>query len=143
MADGLRVTIIYSTDLFDATTIDRMLGHFEVLLEGVVEDPATPVSQLPLLTEEEEQKLLVGWNETAASYPRERCLHELLEAEAQRRPEAIAVEFEGRSLSYAELDTRSNQLAHLLRKRGVGARPVGRGLHGALAGDGGRAAGHP
>ena len=74
-----------------------------------------------MLTEEEEQKLLVGWNETAAAYPRERCLHELLEAEAQQRPQAIAVEFEGRRLSYAELDARSNQLAHLLRKRGVGA----------------------
>ena len=121
LTDGLRVSIVYSTDLFDAATIDRMLGHFEVLLEGVVEDPATRVLQLPLLTEEEEQKLLVGWNETAAAYPRERCLHELLEAEAQQRPQAIAVEFEGRRLSYAELDARSNQLAHLLRKRGVGA----------------------
>ncbi len=121
LTNGLRVSIVYSTDLFDATTIDRMLGHFEVLLEGVVEDPATRVLQLPLLTEEEEQKLLVGWNETAAAYPRERCLHELLEAEAQQRPQAIAVEFEGRRLSYAELDARSNQLAHLLRKRGVGA----------------------
>ena len=85
MADGLRATIVYSTDLFDAETIERMLGHFEVLLEGVVEDPATRVSQLPLLTEEEEQKLLVGWNDTAASYPRDRCLHQLLEAEAQQR----------------------------------------------------------
>ena len=76
---------MYSTDLFEATTIERMLGHFEVLLEGMVEDPATRVSKSPLLTEEEQQKLLVGWNETAADYPRQSCLHQLLEAEAERR----------------------------------------------------------
>ncbi len=121
VSQGLRTAVIYNTDLFEAETIQRMLGHFQRLLEAAVATPAAPVFQIPLLTEEEEQKLLVGWNETAAAYPRERCLHELLEAEAQQRPQAIAVEFEGRRLSYAELDARSNQLAHLLRKRGVGA----------------------
>ena len=122
VSDGLRVTIVYSTDLFDAATIERMLGHFEVLLEGVVEDPATRVSQLPLLTEEEEQKLLVGWNETAGgvSSRADACIS-CWKMQAQQRPQSVAVEFEGRSLSYAELDARSNQLAHLLRKRGVGA----------------------
>ena len=112
---------MYSTDLFDAATIDRMLRHFEVLLEGVIEDPATRVSQVPLLTEEEQHKLLVELEcRRRPTYPRESCLHELLEEQARQRPESMAVEFEGRRLSYAELDQRSNQLAHLLRKRGVG-----------------------
>ena len=120
VANGLRVSIVYSTDLFDAATIERMLRHFEVLLEGVIEDPATRVSKASLLTSEEQHKLLVEWNATEAEYPRQSCLHQLLEEQAGRRPESVAVEFEGHSLSYAELDKRSNQLARLLRKRGVG-----------------------
>ena len=119
-AEGLRVSIVYSTDLFDAATIERMLRHFEVLLEGVVENPATYVSQVALLSEEEHHKLLVAWNDTRVDYPRDFCLPQLLEAAAGERGETIAVEFEGRTLSYAELDRRSNQLAHLLTKRGVG-----------------------
>ena len=121
VANGLRVSIVYSTDLFDAATIERMLGHFEVLLKGIVEHSATRISELPLLAKEEQHKLLVDWNSTTAAYPRELCLHQLLQEQATQRPESIAVEFEGRSLSYAELDRRSNQLAQLLRKRGVGA----------------------
>ena len=72
-AEGLRVSIVYSTDLFDAATIERMLRHFEVLLEGVVEDPATYVSQVALLSEEEHHKLLVAWNDTRVDYPRDFC----------------------------------------------------------------------
>jgi amino acid adenylation domain-containing protein len=72
------------------------------------------------LTEEERRQMLVEWNETAAEYPRERCIHQLFEEQVLRTPEAIAIEFEGNSLTYAQLDDQANRLAHLLRKHGVG-----------------------
>jgi non-ribosomal peptide synthetase component F len=115
------VVIEYATDLFDATTIERMAGHWRVLLEAIVADPERRVSQLPLLTAAEREQLLVTWNATAADYPRERCLHELFEAQVQRTPQALALVFQDEQLSYAELNARANRLAHYLRSLGVGA----------------------
>ncbi len=121
LPDGLRVSATYNADLFEAGTMERMLRHFEVLLEGAIDYPATRVSQLPLLTEAEEHNLLTAWNDTWTEYPRDLCLHQILEEQAHRKPEAIAVEFQDQTLSYAELDARSNQLARVLRERGVRA----------------------
>jgi amino acid adenylation domain-containing protein len=115
----LELTFSYNTDLFDAATIGRMMGHFRKVLEEAIADPSRTVSQLPILSKAEEHKVLIEFNHTASDYPRDRCVHHLLEMQARRTPNAIAVEFAGKSLTYAELDSRSNQLAHLLQKHGV------------------------
>lgn len=117
---GLKGYLSYSTDLFDAATIARMIGHFQILLEGIVADPDRPIGTLLLLAEGERCRLLVDWNDTARNYPRDRCIHELFEAQADRTPDAAAVVFEDERLSYRELNLRANRLAHHLRKRGVG-----------------------
>ena len=110
----------YNTDLFEPSTIERMIGHFEMLLKGIVADPEQPISTLPLLTEAERHQLLVEWNDTTADYPKDSCIHELFEAQVERTPEAIAVQFEGKQLTYRELNSRANQLAHYLQGFGVG-----------------------
>ena len=109
----------YNTDLFDATTIERMIGHFQTLLEGIVANPDARLSELPLLTNAERHQLLVEWNNTRADYPTDSCLHHLFEAQVERTPDAIAVVFEDQQLTYRELNARANQLAHYLRKRGI------------------------
>jgi amino acid adenylation domain-containing protein len=117
---GLIAKIEYNRDLFDQTTMASLLGHWEVLLRGALENPDQRVSKLPLLSEQERRKLLLEWNAgSAAPAPPER-IHERVELQVQRTPDAIAVVFEGKRLTYVELDQRSNQLAHLLRKSGVG-----------------------
>jgi amino acid adenylation domain-containing protein len=118
--EGLIGRFEYSTDLFDAATIDRMTGHWKTLLEGIVADPEQRLSELPLLTEGERQQLMVEWNGTATDYPRDKCLHQLFEARVQQTPEAVAVVFEDTQLTYRELNQRANQLAHHLQQLGVG-----------------------
>ena len=117
--EGLLGRFVYSTDLFDAATMERMAGHFETMLEAIVADPEEKVSRLPLLTAVEKQQLM-DWNRTEAEFPRELCIHELVEAQAARTPSAIAVEHGNQRLNYRELEQRSNQLAHFLRRRGIG-----------------------
>jgi amino acid adenylation domain-containing protein len=117
---NLRGALEYNTDLFDAERIERMLAHFQTLLEAIVADPQQRLSRLPLLTEAERHQTLIEWNDTAADYPSEQRLHQLFEEQALRIPDAIAVEFDGQSLTYAELNARANQLAHTLVKQGVG-----------------------
>jgi len=114
----------YSTDLFDEERIERLTGHLRTLLEGVVADVEQRVTELPLLTAPERERLLGDWNETAADYPRERCIHELFEAQVARHPDAVAVVFEDQRVTYAALNARANRLAHHLRALGVG--PDGR-----------------
>ena len=109
-----------STDLFDRSTIERMMGHFQTLLAGIVANPEQPISTVPLLTEAERDQLLVEWNNTQVDYPNDSSVHELFEAQVERTPEAVAVEFEGKKLSYRELNAWANQLAHYLRRFGVG-----------------------
>jgi amino acid adenylation domain-containing protein len=114
----------YSTDLFDHSTIERMVDHFEALLAGIVVDPDQPISTLPLLTEVERHKLLVAWNDNGTDYPKDSCIHELFEAQAKRTPEAIAVEFEGKHWTYRELNAWANRLAHYLQGLGVGPKKL-------------------
>jgi amino acid adenylation domain-containing protein len=118
--DGLRGQLEYATDLFEAGTIERMVGHWRVLLEAIVADPGQAISQLPLLTEAERRQLLIEWNDTAAEYPRDRCIHQLFEAQVERTPEATALVYETQQLTYGELNARANRLAHHLRSLGVG-----------------------
>jgi amino acid adenylation domain-containing protein len=118
--DGLHAALEYNTDLFDETTIARMADHFTTLLDHAITEPDTPIGGLQLLTEAERRQLLVEWNDTAAAFPADRCAHHLFEAHVARDPDAPALTFAGTTLSYGELNRRANQLAHFLRKRGVG-----------------------
>jgi non-ribosomal peptide synthetase component F len=118
--DSLQLSVIYNTDLFEAATIARMVGHYQHLLEAIVTDPSQRVSELPLLSAAERQQVLVQWNATQGAYPRGQCLSALFEAQVQRTPEAVAVVMGEEQLSYAALNRRANQLAHHLRALGVG-----------------------
>ncbi|MEH1855163.1 MAG: amino acid adenylation domain-containing protein [Nostoc sp.] len=109
----------YNTDLFDAATIERMNGHFINLLEAIVTDPQKRLSDLPLLTNAEQQTLLRNWNNTTTNYSEEKCIHELFEAQVERTPDAVAVVFKEEQLTYRELNLRANQLAHHLQALGV------------------------
>jgi amino acid adenylation domain-containing protein len=117
---GLKGYFDYNTDLFNADTIERLLGHFQNLLDGIVTDPDCRISDLPLLTQAEKHQLLVEWNDTKGDYPKNKCIHELFEAQVERAPGAVAVVFEDQQLTYRELSARANHLAHHLRKLGVG-----------------------
>ncbi|MFL5356592.1 amino acid adenylation domain-containing protein [Archangium sp.] len=119
-ADGLSCTWDYSTDLFEPSTIERMAGHFQRLLEGITAHPEQRLEELPLLSGEEQRQLLVEWNGTRQELPREACAHRLFEARAELTPHASAVAFAEEVLTYAELDQRANRLAHHLRSLGVG-----------------------
>ncbi|NTW00309.1 MAG: amino acid adenylation domain-containing protein, partial [Oscillochloris sp.] len=119
---GLSCAFEYSTDLFDQLTIARMAGHFARLLGAVVADPEILVGTLPLL-DADELRQLGAWNATAQPFAADRCIHELVAAQAARTPDALAVcqaFAAGSDLTYAELDARANQLAHYLRGLGIG-----------------------
>ena len=116
---GLTFICEYNTDLFNRDRIARVLGHFEILLEGVVADPDRCLSELPLLTAEERRELIER-NDTRVAGPENTPLHKLFEEQVERTPGAVALEYEVNQLSYAELDRRSNQLAHHLQSLGVG-----------------------
>jgi amino acid adenylation domain-containing protein len=117
--DGLTGTIEYSTDLFNADTITRLVGHFQTLLEAIVERPETAITELPLLTAPERHQLLVEWNATQSDYPKDQCIHQLFEKQVARTPDAIALIFEDQQLSYQALNSKANQLAHYLKAMGV------------------------
>jgi amino acid adenylation domain-containing protein len=117
---GVRGFLEYNTDLFDRATVARMLGHFLSLLEGVAANPELPLSDLPLLPADERRTLLVDWNATRAEYPEEATLHALIERQAGQAPGAVALQMEGETMSYGELDARANRLARHLRGLGVG-----------------------
>ena len=112
--------LVYRHCLWEKTTIERLMGHFLMLLEGIVADADQRISDLPLLSAVERQQLLVQWNDTAVAYPQDRCVHEMFEGQAERTPDAVAVVFEEQELTYRQLNERANRLAHQLRSLGVG-----------------------
>jgi len=116
----LRACIHYDADLFDAAAVDRMLGHFARLLEEMVADPERSLGALDPLDAAERVRVVDAWNRTEVEYPADRCIHALFEAQAARTPDAVAVTFEDRSLTYTQLNARANRIAHHLRRRGVG-----------------------
>jgi amino acid adenylation domain-containing protein len=120
MGDEILAEVEYSTDLFDEARMVRMFGHYQTLLEAVAADPELRLSELPLLTEAERRQLLIEWNETKVEYPADACIHELFEEQAKKTPGALAVEFGGEALTYAELNRRSTQFAHHLQAMGAG-----------------------
>jgi non-ribosomal peptide synthetase component F len=109
----------YNTDLFDGATIERMAGHFVTLLDGIVTDPGRRLRELPLLTEFERREQ-AAWNQTQVCYDAPDCLDEMVAATTRRSPTAIAVSFDDREMTYAELDRRADALAHRLQRLGVG-----------------------
>src|SRR6218665_3149385 len=117
--EGLSASMEYNTDLFEAGTIDRMLGHLRVLWEALAARPEQRVTQPALLTAEEFAQQ-AAWNDTATVYEGADTLHGLVEAQSARTPDAVAVRFEDETLTYRELELRANQLAHHLRGLGVG-----------------------
>ncbi|HEY0602193.1 MAG TPA: amino acid adenylation domain-containing protein, partial [Herpetosiphonaceae bacterium] len=119
-ADGLVGTLEYATALFERATMERLIDHFHTLLAAIVADPQQAITTLPLLTDAEQHQLLVDWNTTSLPYPQDQCLHQLLEAQVARTPEAIALQCGDAVLTYGELNARANQLAYHLQKLGVG-----------------------
>ncbi|HEU4326187.1 MAG TPA: amino acid adenylation domain-containing protein [Roseiflexaceae bacterium] len=122
MAEGATLggTLEYNTDLFEAATIERMLGHFVALLEQVAAGFDGPVAQIPLLGAHERRLLTLVWAQGADAAPATGCVHEQIARQAARTPEAVALAGAGQQLSYAELEARANQLARHLRALGAG-----------------------
>ena len=122
--NGLRGTFEYSTDLFEAQTIERMAGHFTRLLQAIANDPGCAVGELAMVSDTERQQLLYTFNDTAALSPNiqsdAQALHQLFEAQAARTPDQAAVVYQGVSLTYAQLNAQANRLARHLRMLGVG-----------------------
>jgi amino acid adenylation domain-containing protein len=110
----------YATALFEKATVERWLGYLRRVLETLAADDLRRIDALSLLSRAERRQVVEEWNATEAAYPADRCIHELFEAQAQATPDAVAVLFEGASLTYRELDARANGLAHHLRRLGVG-----------------------
>lgn len=117
--DELNVQIGFDRARFDPRTITRMINHYRTLLEGMLGGSEKLLDELPMLTPEEHHQLLVEWNTTRVDYPKDILLHELFEAQVERSPDAVAVEFDGEEVSYRELNERANRLAHRLRRLGV------------------------
>ena len=120
VADGLRGCFVYNTDLFGASTVARMVTHFQTLLRGIAANHDQKVSQLTLLSEQERQQLIVEWNDTSSTYA-PASIHELFAAQVKKTPDADALIVGNRRFTYRELDDKSNRLAHYLRGLGVGA----------------------
>ncbi|MGH8769835.1 MAG: non-ribosomal peptide synthetase [Burkholderiales bacterium] len=117
--DGLYCALTYAAKLFRADTTERMLAHYQTLLKSIVADPERTIMTLPLISKEEQRRLLIDWNQTHADFPLDRCCHQLFEAQVEQRPDAIAAVFESEQLTYGELNRRANQVAHHLQKAGV------------------------
>lgn len=125
-SDGLRGVIVYNTDLFDSTAIAALRRHFQTLLEQVVANSGIRLSELSLLTHQEQQGLLQHWSSNQSSYPADVCIHQLFEAQVKQRPTAIALKYGDQSFTYEALNQGSNQLARYLQRLGIGAEmPVG------------------
>ncbi|MBN3938514.1 amino acid adenylation domain-containing protein [Nostoc sp. NMS9] len=117
--NGLGMVFDYNAEMFDASTIEGMLGHFKTLLEGIVANLDRPIAELPLLTAPEQHQLLVEWSSKQADYPQDTCIHQWFETQAKETPNNIAVSFENQQLTYQELNQRANQLAYYLQTLGV------------------------
>ncbi|TNF50883.1 amino acid adenylation domain-containing protein, partial [bacterium] len=119
-SQGLKARMEYNTDLFHAETIRRMLSHYLALLENVAGNPQQTLSQIPILSPDEKQDILVNWNQTDYPFPEDKTLHGLVEEQMLRTPDAIAAEIGEEKLTYRELDLFSNALAKQLQSAGVG-----------------------
>jgi amino acid adenylation domain-containing protein len=122
----MTLTLIYDVERFERASVQRMLAHCQVLLEAMAAHPQATLGELPMLSEPERRQVLEEWNDTGTDYPSQASIAQLFEAQAERTPQALALEFGGEALTYGELNARANRLAHYLAKHGVGREtPVG------------------
>ena len=118
--EKLAGSLEYKTDLFEHATISRLIEHFQTLLQGIISNLDQPLSKLPILTAAEQEQILCTWNNTKTNYPEHVCVHELFQAQVEKQLEAVAVVSVNQSLTYQQVNQQANQLAHYLRKLGVG-----------------------
>lgn len=118
--DVMAAWMVYNTCLFERSTIERMMAHWERILAGMARNSRGRISELELMSAAERAQVLEAWNRTQADYARDKCLHQLFEEQAARTPEAVAVRFQGQQLTYRELNEGANQLAHYFRRQGIG-----------------------
>jgi amino acid adenylation domain-containing protein len=123
-SDELFVKVVYDSSRFNAATVERLLGHYQMLLTEIVTDPRRAVGRLPLLTAEERERILVDYNHTTKEYRSDLCVHQLFAEQVKRTPDKAAVSFEGMEISYRGLESRANQLGQYLRSKGVGPEEV-------------------
>ena len=119
-SDEVLARFHYSADLFERRTIERMVGHFQQLMESGVASPDTPVAELPLMSAEERRQVVVEWNQTADDYPRDRTLQQVFEQQVERTPHATALMHAGKRWSYEQINRDANRLGHWLAKQGIG-----------------------
>ncbi|MGE9835755.1 amino acid adenylation domain-containing protein, partial [Pseudomonas sp. UM16] len=117
---GLSAALVYASDLFEHSSIERMARHWLNLLRGIVADPQATIAGLPLLDGDEQQQIVAQWNATSTAYPLDTPVHQLIEQQVRATPDAPALCMGEQQLSYRELDQRANQLAHQLIALGVG-----------------------
>ncbi|NIL98278.1 MAG: amino acid adenylation domain-containing protein, partial [Planctomycetales bacterium] len=120
MGNSLSAALQYNSDLFDQSTVARFVAHFQTLLNSIVANPNQALAELPLLDHAERKLMLDEWNTTARDYPRDRCLHELFQAQVSQNPHAVAVTSGDQQMTYQQLDQRANQLARHLAQLGAG-----------------------
>ncbi len=118
--DGLSAALTYSSALFDSSTIERMAAHWRNLLGAIAAGAHRRVVELPMLSADERQRIVVDWNQSEASYPTDRCIHQLIAEQSRETPQAAALLFDDGQMSYQQLDLQSNRLARKLRELGVG-----------------------
>jgi amino acid adenylation domain-containing protein len=124
--EELECSLIYNIDLFDENTIIHMVAHYQKLLKELLAKSDCPITDLEMLTLSEWQRIVIDWNDTSADYPREKCVHQIIEEQVERTPDSLAVLFGEQQLTYRKLNERANQIAHYLRKLGAGPEvPVG------------------
>ncbi|MBV6626596.1 MAG: amino acid adenylation domain-containing protein [Rivularia sp. (in: Bacteria)] len=119
LPESFHVCFNYNSDVLEAATVAQITEHFQNLLAAIVENPQTAVGKLPMLNDSEKQQILVEWNDTKTDYDLSFCLHQLFEAQAEKTPNAVAVVFAAQKLTYQQLNSRANKLAHYLQKLGV------------------------
>ncbi len=115
----LEINISYNNIIYSTEIIEQTLGHLREVLLNIIKYAKRPVSELEILTPLEKHKLLVEWNDTAADYPKDKCIHELFEEQVKKTPDNVAVVFEKKELTYQQLNKKSNQLANYLQSKGV------------------------
>ncbi|PMU22634.1 MULTISPECIES: non-ribosomal peptide synthase/polyketide synthase [unclassified Pseudomonas] len=132
-SEGISAALSYASDLFEPATVARLGEHWLNLLRAIVANPTQRIAELPMLDAVQRRMMVEDWNRTFAHYPNHQPVHHLIEAQVERAPHAVALVFEGQSLTYAQLNARANRLAHALIARGVGPDVlVGIALHRSL-----------
>jgi len=115
----LEITVIYNSEIFKQTSIEKLVNRYKYVLTQVVNNPQVEISNVELLSEEEKTKILIDFNDTAADYPVDIPVQRLFEEQADRTPHQIALQFRDRQVSYRQLNVKANQAAHLLRSKNI------------------------